>query len=91
VFTDSLPGNRRPIVLCVCLARTTKKTQFPLYCYHVLKVGVFTGRRIETAVHQLLPVFVAVRMFTKFPLLLYKHPVCHNILPLHWTISVHAS
>jgi hypothetical protein len=32
--------------------------------------GVFIGRRMETAVLLLLPVFVAVRMFTDIPLLL---------------------
>jgi hypothetical protein len=36
---------------------------------------VFTGRRIETAVLPLLPVFVAVRMFTDIPLLLQKRPM----------------
>jgi hypothetical protein len=32
--------------------------------------GGFTGRRIERAVHLLLPAFVAVRMITEIPLLL---------------------
>jgi hypothetical protein len=39
---------------------------------------VFIGRRIETAVLLLLPVFVAVRMFMDIPLLLEKRPICHN-------------
>jgi hypothetical protein len=44
------------------------RKQFSLYC-HILNGGV-TGLRIGTAVLLLLPVFVAVRMFTHIPLLL---------------------
>jgi hypothetical protein len=47
------------------LCRPHRK-QFPLYCCHVLR-GVFTGRCIETAVLLLLPVFIAMRMFTDIP------------------------
>jgi hypothetical protein len=43
--------------------RGLHRTQF-------LSGGVFSGRRIETAVLLFLPVFVAVRMFTDIPLLL---------------------
>jgi hypothetical protein len=39
---------------------------------------VLTGRRIVTAVLLLLPVFVAVVMFTDIPLL-PKRPVCHML------------
>jgi hypothetical protein len=35
-----------------------------------LRGKVFTGRRIETAILLLLPIFGAVRMFTDIPLLL---------------------
>jgi hypothetical protein len=40
---------------------------------------VFTGRRIETVV-LLLPVSVAVIMFTDIPLLLQKRPIRHNMI-----------
>jgi hypothetical protein len=36
-----MPGNIRPIILCVYLVRTPWKTQFPLYFCHVLKGGVY--------------------------------------------------
>jgi hypothetical protein len=39
MFTASLPNNRRPIAPCVCLVQTAQKTQFPLYCCHVLGGG----------------------------------------------------
>jgi hypothetical protein len=72
-----LPGNRRPIVPCVCLAQTERKYSFPFIVFTLLR-GVFTGRRIETAVLLLLPVFFAVRMFMDILLLLQKRPMCHN-------------
>jgi hypothetical protein len=43
------------------------RKQLPLYCCYILK-GVFTGHCIATAVLLLLPVFIAVRMFTDIPL-----------------------
>jgi hypothetical protein len=69
MFAASFRGNRRPIVPCVCLARATWKAQFPYIVVTFLRGGVFTGPRIETAVLLLLPVFIAVRMFTDIPLL----------------------
>jgi hypothetical protein len=68
MFTASLPGNRRRIVPWFAW-RGPHRKHFSLYCCHVLK-EVFTGRRIETAVLLLLPVFVVVRMFTDIRLLL---------------------
>jgi hypothetical protein len=50
MFTTLLPGNRRPIVPCICLAWTAQKTQFLLYCCHVLKGRAFTGRRCSSVV-----------------------------------------
>jgi hypothetical protein len=46
------------------------ETQFTLYCCHVLKGAVYC-HCIETAILLLLPVSVAVRMFTD---------ICHNPL-----------
>jgi hypothetical protein len=47
-----------------------RKHSFPYIVVTFLRGEVFTGRRIETAVLLLLPVFVAVRMFTDLPLFL---------------------
>jgi hypothetical protein len=41
--------------------------------------GVFTGNHIEMAVHLLLPVFIAMRMFTHISLLL--HNLAADCLP----------
>jgi hypothetical protein len=51
VFTASLPDKGRPIVPCVCLARTAEKTRFPLYCCHVLKGDVYrpSGRNDDSS------------------------------------------
>jgi hypothetical protein len=57
------------LFFCAFAWRGPYRKQFPLYCSEVLK-RVFTGRRIETAVLLLLPVFFAVRIFTDIPLLL---------------------
>jgi hypothetical protein len=46
-----------------------RKHSFPYIVITFLR-GVFTGRRIEAAVLLMLPVFIAVRMFTDIPLLL---------------------
>jgi hypothetical protein len=46
-----------------------RKHSFPYIVVTFLR-GVFTGRHIETAALLLLPVYVAVRMFTDIPLLL---------------------
>jgi hypothetical protein len=55
------------------------ENSFPYIVVTVLR-GVFTDRRIETAILLLMLVSVAVRMFTDIPLLLQKRPISHNIL-----------
>jgi hypothetical protein len=68
MFTETLPRNEfhNPVVLLL-LGADSIENNFP---YTVAYLEVFTGRRIETAVLLLLPVFFAVRTFTDNFLLL---------------------
>jgi hypothetical protein len=70
VFTEPLLRNRlHSLAVPALLAADDIENSLPYIALMFLK-GVFTGRRIETAVLLLLPVFVAVKMFTAIPLLL---------------------
>jgi hypothetical protein len=63
--------------------------EYSLLCIVVtfLRWGVFAGRRIETVVLLLLPVFVAVRMFTDIPLLLRNLATdCLSRVCLRWNL-----
>jgi hypothetical protein len=66
--TETLPRNglHNPVILRL-LGADRIQNNFP---YTVAHLEVFTDRRIETAVILLLPVFVAMRMFTDIPLLM---------------------
>jgi hypothetical protein len=68
VFTETLSRNglHNSLVLLL-LGADRVENSFP---FTVAYLEAFTGRRTEIAVLLLLPVFVAVRMFTDIPLLL---------------------
>jgi hypothetical protein len=79
VFIVPLPDKKTTYYIMRLLgAGRIENTASPIF-FHVLKEG-FTGRRTEMVFLILLPIFIAVRLFTDISLLLKKRPICHNTI-----------